>query len=102
MQDDPPSTPQGLDALATFLLLVCRGLLLWLLIPVTFVVWLTWLGPHYRVGLGATLGWADWNMVVMLSRLLIPREARGPALARLVPARDIRGTLHRIDLLALW
>lgn len=96
MTDRPPFPPQRLEAAAAVFLLACRGILIWLLIPLATIAWALWLGPRYRVGLGATLGWADWNLVVLLSRVVVPRTARGPALIRLVTAREIQGTLHRM------
>ncbi len=55
-----------------FLMLLVRGVLLWLVIPASAVWWLL-AAPIRRlrgkrlVGLGQTIGWADLNLIAVLT-----------------------------------
>lgn len=60
--------PIGLGA--SFLLLVVRGVLLWLMVPIGSLIWMVtfqWTGTN-RVSLGSFLGWVDNNLVYVLQR----------------------------------
>jgi hypothetical protein len=59
-----------LQVVAGVLLLIIRGVLLWLVIPVGTLIWIVSLqgfGPN-KLGLGAFLGWIDNNLVFALER----------------------------------
>jgi hypothetical protein len=63
------------DGVAFFLLLVVRGLLLWIVLPVAALAWFVRL-PYAllrrrRVSIGQTLGWADLNLIACLEASLL-------------------------------
>jgi hypothetical protein len=79
------------------LLLVIRGILLWVLVPVGFVVWLLsflWT----RRPPGQFLGWLDWNLVVLLERSVLrpffPRQTQN-----WVSVSEMSTVEHRIGVL---
>lgn len=54
-------------------LLVIRGVLLWLIVPMSFVVWVVaalWLVPRGAT-LGKFLGWIDSNFIFLIERTLL-------------------------------
>jgi hypothetical protein len=55
---------------SVFALMVVRGLLLWILIPVGFLLWLLF-GWILGVAPGQFLGWLDLNLIATLQRVLI-------------------------------
>ena len=80
-------------------LLVLRGVLLWLLVPVAACIWLLLARPLRRhgVGLGAFLGWFDLNLVACLQRSVCRPflEARSPW----VHPRDLPHITHRVRII---
>ena len=54
-------------------LLTVRGILLWLIVPISFLVWIVgalWLIPKGAT-LGRFLGWVDSNFVLVIERTLL-------------------------------
>ena len=84
-------------AVAKLVLLVIRGVLLWLVIPLGLVLWLVtfqWIGKR-AVTLGAFLGWLDNNLVYLLQRGLL-RPWFPVATVTWIRARDRSRTIHRV------
>jgi len=54
-------------------LLLVRGVLLWIVVPLAFVCWLLLAIPLHRRGvtLGKFLGWVDLNLVALLGRTIL-------------------------------
>ena len=79
---------------AGFFLLIIRGILLWLVAPLSLLLWLI-VGPLFRIPLGPFLGWVDLNLMSAISssvlRLWIPRAAY-PS----VPFGGARHVTHRM------
>ncbi|ANJ28384.1 hypothetical protein ATC03_18450 [Agromyces aureus] len=86
--------------MAAFALLVIRGVLLWILIPVGFVLWLVIFGWSARVGLGNFLGWLDLNLTAALQRALgLPTRTTGTLRKEeFVPMRLMQMVTHRIHI----
>lgn len=82
---------------AGFLLLVIRGLLLWLLVPTGFLIWMVTLqwALRNRVSLGSFLGWLDNNLVYGLQRGPLRLFFRKPTV-RWIPAKCRSEVTHRI------
>jgi hypothetical protein len=85
---------------AGFVLLLVRGLLLWLLVPLALLVWvLGWpWWRHQGVSIGAFLGWLDLNLIALLQRTLLRplfRATRRPW----VPVSEAHEVDHRIAFL---
>ena len=88
---------------AGLVLLVVRGILLWVVVPLGCIAWVIdspWL--HKRgVGIGQFLGWIDINLIALIQRSLLRpfiRDAAQPW----VPARKISEVAHRIGRLDLF
>ena len=62
VNDTPPEV--------ALVLLTIRGFLLWLVIPVGFVVWLFYFWWARSASLGQCLGWFDLNLVAFLQRVM--------------------------------
>lgn len=94
------ATREALGDVSALALLVVRGLLLWILIPVGFVLWLVIFGWSARVGLGAFLGWLDLNLTVALQRILVlpVRGKDSMRRAEFVPLRLIESMKHRVHI----
>lgn len=78
---DTSSTPVWRWPWVSALLFLCaRGLLLWIVVPVTAIVWVMgWPYWHHKqVGIGALLGWADLNLCVTLMRTIFRPFVRFP------------------------
>jgi hypothetical protein len=82
------------DPIAGFLLVLLRGILLWLLIPLGTVAWVLTL-PFSRRGLGNFLGWLDYNMIALLQRTVFRVGYPEPS-CRWVHFRDLSTVKHRI------
>jgi hypothetical protein len=80
-------------------LLLIRGLLLWLVVPLGLVLWLLlWpLLRARRVRLGQFLGWMDLNLVALLQHSLLRPlfVSRAPW----IPASGLPSVSHRIGFL---
>ncbi|GAA1822512.1 hypothetical protein [Agromyces salentinus] len=94
------ATREALGDVAALALLVLRGLLLWILIPLGFVLWLVIFGWSARVGLGTFLGWLDLNLTAALQRALgLPVRGKGSKRsAEFVPMRLMQSVKHRIHI----
>jgi len=78
------------------LLLLVRGVLLWVVVPVSAVVWLC-LAIRLRrrgVGLGRFLGWVDLNLVAALQRTVL--RPFFPSPLRWTRWREIETVTHRV------
>src|SRR6266851_9923742 len=66
----------GAEAIALFVLLAVRGLLLWLVVSLAFLLWLL-LTPQRAilhrsfVAPGKVIGWADLNLTAAIGQILI-------------------------------
>ncbi len=62
-------------------LLLVRGVLLWLIVPVTVLCWLaSW--PTWRrrqVSLGQLLGWADLNLIALVDHTILRPFVKAPS-----------------------
>lgn len=69
--ENVPSPRAPIVAGVTLLLL--RGVLLWVVVPVATCAWLIirTLGRHRPIGLGQFLGWADLNLTAGLQRTVL-------------------------------
>ena len=94
------ATREALGDVSALALLVVRGLLLWILIPVGFVLWLVIFGWSARVGLGTFLGWLDLNLTVALQRILVlpVRGKDSMRRAEFVPLRLMESVKHRVHI----
>jgi hypothetical protein len=78
------------------LVLVVRGVLLWIVMPVALVVW-----PFIRVSqrsarvtFGQYLGWVDLNLIACVQRIATPLLVRHPI--AWTSARDMSEITHRL------
>ncbi|KZE95556.1 hypothetical protein AVP42_00316 [Agromyces sp. NDB4Y10] len=94
------AAPSALGGVSVFALLVVRGLLLWIVIPVGFIAWLLF-GWVLGVGAGQFLGWVDLNLIAALQRVLVHRvngEWPMPRVA-FVPIAKLQSVRHRVSVL---
>ncbi len=80
-------------------LLLLRGLLLWIIVPLGLVCWLLGL-PWWRkrrVALRQLLGWADLNLIAAIHRGLLRPLVRRPS--PWVPFDEIPTVTHRVRLI---
>lgn len=77
-------------------LLLIRGVLLWVIIPLGTIWWVvglpTW--RKRRIALGQLLGWADWNLMVAIERSLLRPFVRKPP--SWIPLTDMSTVTHRV------
>lgn len=96
-ESTPSARPKGLRGfLAGFSLLLIRGVLLWVVVPLGVVFWLL-LWPYLRfkrVRLGQLLGWIDLNLVAFIERTILRRLL--PDRVPWTPARALPSISHRI------
>jgi hypothetical protein len=79
-------------------LLVVRGALLWVVVPLAVLVWFlsfAWLW-HRDVTFGQFLGWIDLNLMALLSRSILRPLFRVPP--SWAPASQMSRVTHRV----LW
>jgi len=94
----------GLEAIALFVLLVVRGWLLWLVIPITFLVWLvmssirlTLRKPYITPG--KLIGWADMNVTAAIGQMLVrPFGQRSD----FTPWSKVLSVEHRVSIVDPW
>ena len=89
----PPVGPD--EAVAGALLVLLRGILLWILVPGGVIVWLSFVGWS-GVTLGNFLGWLDYNVIVLLQKSVF-RPWLGHTGLQRVPWARIRELKHRIN-----
>lgn len=94
----------GIEAIALFVLLVVRGWLLWLAIPIAFLGWLVMspirvvMGkPH--IGLGKLIGWADMNLTAAIGKVLIRPFGRK---SDFTPWSRVSSVEHRVSIIDPW
>jgi hypothetical protein len=77
-------------------LLLVRGILLWIVVPLAFVCWLLLAIPLHRRGVtfGKFLGWVDLNLVAFLGRTILRPIVRTPL--NWVPASEMPEVKHRL------
>ena len=78
------------------LLLLVRGVLLWLVVPLAAVTWLL-LGPAMRrreVSIGSFIGWADLNLIAAPQRGLFRPFINEPL--SWTPWRELPDVTHRV------
>lgn len=77
-------------------LLLVRGVLLWIVVPVAFVCWLVLAVALRRRGvtLGKFLGWVDLNLVAFLGRTILRPIVRTPL--NWVPVSAMPEVRHRL------
>jgi hypothetical protein len=77
-------------------ILLVRGVLLWIVVPLAFVCWLLLAIPLRRRGvtLGKLLGWVDLNLVAFLGRTILRPLVRTPS--NWVSAREMHEVTHRL------
>jgi hypothetical protein len=98
--DDPPlELAAQISGPALLAFVVVHGVLLWLVVPLGFVVWLVgwpyWHGK--RLPLGQFLGWLDLNLGAFLRRsVLWPLFRSYSGLQNWIPLREARAVEHRI------
>ena len=92
-----------LGVFASLVLLIVRGIFLWVVVPLGCIAWVIvspWL--HKRgVAIGQFLGWIDINLIALIQRSLLRpfiRDAAQPW----VPAKKIYEVVHRIGRLDLF
>lgn len=83
--------------LVQFVLLVLRGALLWVVVPVAVLAW-PFLGLSTGASLGSCIGWFDLNLIAFLQRGVLRFAIREP-LAAWVPLARMRTTEHRVTFL---
>jgi hypothetical protein len=93
----PPARPKGFRGVVALIsLLLVRGILLWVVVPVALIFWLA-LWPvlrFHRVRLGQFLGWIDLNLVALIERTIL--RPMVPAPFPWTPARALPNITHRI------
>lgn len=94
--------PAQLSMIATLLLLIVRGLILWLVIPLTLLWWLlTWpILQKRKVSLAQLLGWVDLNLVAAIERSILRPLIRSPL--PWTPVKALPDVSHRINWSALF
>jgi len=81
------------------LLVLIRGFLLWVVVPLGAAVWLvSW--PYWRIkkiGVGQLLGWVDLNLVATLQRSIFRPVCLNPL--SMINWREIGEVTHRVTTL---
>jgi len=94
----------GLEAIAWFVLLAVRGLLLWLVVPLAFLLWLL-LTPiralRHRsfVSPSKVIGWADLNLIAVVGQILIRPFDRPTSFT---PWSGMASVDHRVSVVDPW
>ena len=79
-------------------LLLSRGILLWLVIPLATIAWiLSWpLMRAKHIRLGQLIGWSDLNLIAMLEHTILRPLALEPY--PWTPLRELRNVTHRVGI----
>lgn len=93
--DIPTRRARAALGIGALLLLFVRGVLLWLIVPVGFLIWLLtfWRGASC----GQVIGWVDWNCIAAIQRTLVRPFL--PSRLPWIAWRDRRDVSHRPTLL---
>ena len=92
--------PRRLSVVAGVSLLMLRGILLWVVVPVAAIVWIISF-PIWRrrgFGLGVFLAWADLNLIAFLERTILRPMTVG-ARIEYPSLSEARASGHRIRFL---
>ena len=89
-----------LNIFVQLLILMIRGVLLWIVVPVAAISWIVLFGMT-KASLGSCLGWFDLNLNALIQRALLRPFIRNPP-ASWVALSKMVDTEHRIAFLALW
>lgn len=95
MRSRPGESPR-MSVGAGFVLLMLRGVLLWIVVPIGILAWL-FLGvilPRRGVTMGQFLGWLDLNLIAVIERTVLRRWVRSPL--PWTPAADLPKVTHRV------
>jgi len=81
------------------LLVLVRGILLWVVVPLGAAVWLIfWPYWHFKkIGVRQLLGWVDLNLVAALQRSIFRPVCFNPL--SMINWRDIGEVTHRVTIL---
>jgi len=95
-----PQSGRPLSGPVAILLLVVRGVLLWLLVPIAFLTWLVAMSwrTSARAPLGQCVGWFDLNLYAVLPCYVFGPLIPEPSL-RYIPWRRMPQVTHRVRLL---
>ena len=91
-----PGKSSRMSVGAGLVLLMLRGVLLWIVVLIGILAWL-FLGVILRrrgVTLGKFLGWLDLNLTAVIERTLLRRWVRSPL--PWTPAADLPRVTHRL------
>jgi len=94
----------GLEAIALFVLLVVRGWLLWLVIPIAFLGWLVMSSIRMTLGKpyitpGKLIGWADMNLTAAIGQVLARPFGRR---SDFTPWSRVLSVGHRVSIIDPW
>jgi hypothetical protein len=99
MQPLPPPRPSGVRGFVSgFSMLVIRGILLWIVVPLAIVIWLPlWpLLRAHKVTIGRFLGWVDLNLVALIEHTVLRLLLSDPL--PWTSARALPNVTHRIGI----
>jgi hypothetical protein len=94
----------GPEAIALFVLLVVRGGLLWLVIPIAFLSWLVispmrlTLGKPY-ITAGKLIGWADLNLTAAIGQVFVRPFGQT---SDFTPWSKVLTVEHRVSIIDPW
>jgi hypothetical protein len=109
MMEPPPEeecVPQtggvSMSPIAGLFLLVVRGVLLWLVIPIGSIAWVLTLSLPFRRGVSLShfLAWIDINLLAVVQKTLLCPLIPQPTV-KSIPAASIAKVTHRIGALDL-
>ena len=89
-----------LNVIVQLLILMIRGVLLWIVIPVATLFWIVSFWTT-KASLGACLGWFDLNLNALIQRVLLRPFVRNPPATWEMWSKMV-STEHRIAFLAVW
>ncbi len=94
----------GLEAITRFVLLVVRGWLLWLVMPIAFLVWLVMSPirltlPKPYITPRKLIGWADMNLCAVIGQVLVRPFGRR---SDFTPWSRVLSVEHRVSIIDPW
>lgn len=92
---ETPATQRN-SIVGGLLVLVLRGVSLWLVVPIAVLAWPVVRARQRKscVSLGQYLGWIDLNLIACLQRLATPMLVRHPI--AWTPGADLSTVTHRL------